>query len=98
MVERASTLAPENVDPAKLTELLEDVGWKISGGREGSYSRLAPPIEAVFVPQSLLIPLDRTAPEFKEIMKAALLQLSQDRDLWARTIYPRLAVGVSDAF
>jgi hypothetical protein len=98
MVERAETPIPENVDPVKLTDLLEDIGWTLKGRREGSYNRLAPPIENLFFPGSLLIPLDRTAPEFYDSLHSALLQLSQDRDLWTRTLYPRLAVGVSDAF
>ncbi|MFD7320664.1 hypothetical protein ACFV9D_06165 [Streptomyces sp. NPDC059875] len=45
-----------------------------------------------------MVPLDKSAPEFSEMLHAALSQLSQDRELWTRAIYPRLAVDSSDEF
>ncbi|MFD3339919.1 hypothetical protein ACFWVW_12420 [Streptomyces anthocyanicus] len=47
---------------------------------------------------SLLLPLDEEAPEFFDAMRSALLQLSQDRDFWVRSVYPRLIVDASDEF
>ncbi|WP_141713001.1 hypothetical protein [Streptomyces sparsogenes] len=47
---------------------------------------------------SLMLPLDEGAPEFVDAMRSALLQLSQDRDFWIRSIYPRLIVDASDEF
>ncbi|WP_461026038.1 hypothetical protein [Streptomyces sparsus] len=46
----------------------------------------------------MIIPLDESAPEYQEMLRAAMLQLAQDRDLWTRSIYPRLAVHASDEF
>ncbi|MEU6282414.1 hypothetical protein [Streptomyces sp. NPDC047028] len=45
-----------------------------------------------------MLPLDEEAPEFPETMRLALLQLSQDRDFWLRSLYPRLIVEASDEF
>ncbi|MER6913736.1 hypothetical protein ABT354_18870 [Streptomyces sp. NPDC000594] len=45
-----------------------------------------------------MLPLDEGAPEFSEAMRAALYQLSQDREFWIRSIYPRLIVDASDEF
>ncbi|MFE5674046.1 hypothetical protein ACFQ7B_01150 [Streptomyces erythrochromogenes] len=47
---------------------------------------------------SLMIPLDSEAPEFVDVMRSALLQISEDSDSWTRHIYPRLIVDVSDEF
>ncbi|MCZ7415316.1 hypothetical protein [Streptomyces sp. WMMC897] len=46
----------------------------------------------------MIIPLDGSAPEYREMLRAAILQVAQDRDLWVRSIYPRLAVDASDEF
>ncbi|MFI1583226.1 hypothetical protein [Embleya sp. NPDC020630] len=46
----------------------------------------------------MLIPLDVHSPEFSDVMRSALLQLAQDRDLWIRSIYPRLVAEASDEF
>ncbi|MER7763491.1 hypothetical protein [Streptomyces sp. NPDC097619] len=88
---------PEHVDPNKLALLLEEVGWKFVGGRDGSYGRYAPPQNARAA-ETLLLPLDGEAPEFSFLMDAALRQLSEDRDLWIRTISPRLATNIADEF
>ncbi|MFF7703248.1 hypothetical protein [Streptomyces lydicus] len=98
MNSRTDAFIPENVDPLKLANILEESGWKLVGGRVGSYNRLSPPGENPIFPGSLLIPLDEDAPEFHELLKAALWQLSEDRDLWTRTISPRLFVEISDEF
>ncbi len=91
-------LAPQSVNPRRLSTLLEEAGWITVGGRPGAYSRLSPPRESSILASSLLIPLDEDAPEFAYLMEAVLNQLSEDRDLWDRTITPKLAVKISDEF
>ncbi|WP_157869999.1 MULTISPECIES: hypothetical protein [unclassified Streptomyces] len=85
---------PEGVDPNKLALILSEVGWTLVGGRDGSYGRFSPPNEGA----NLLVPLDEQAPEFSFLMEAALRQLSEDRDLWTRTLSPRLIVDIADEF
>lgn len=91
---------PAHVDPERLGALLTEVGWQQVGGRRGLYKRFLPPggSSSGLGKSSLVIPLDNSAPEFSELLRAALLQISQDRELWARSIYPRLAVEASDEF
>ncbi|MEU7135148.1 hypothetical protein [Streptomyces sp. NPDC046261] len=90
---------PANVDPVRLGSLLVEAGWQVAGGRRGSYRRFMPPGEgSLSGTSSLVVPLDSSAPEFSEMLHAALSQISQDRDLWTRSIYPRLAVDASDEF
>lgn len=88
---------PEGVDPNKLALILGEVGWTLVGGREGAYGRFSPPSGAASS-NSLLVPLDEEAPEFSFLMEAALRQLSEDRDLWSRTLSPRLVVNIADEF
>ncbi|MEU8642053.1 hypothetical protein AB0C91_09055 [Streptomyces sp. NPDC048674] len=91
---------PAHVDPDRLGVLLTEAGWRQVGGRQGLYKRFLPPggSRSGLGRSSLVIPLDHSAPEFSELLHAALLQISQDRDLWTRSIYPRLAVEASDEF
>ncbi|WP_318197859.1 hypothetical protein [Streptomyces sp. MCL20-2] len=100
MTEGSSATIPTKVDPDKLTGLLEEVGWRPVGGRRGVYMRYLPPgvDESSSGVSSLMIPLDSQAPEFVDVMRSALLQISEDSDSWARFIYPRLIVDVSDEF
>lgn len=42
--------------------------------------------------------MDSSAPDFREAMQFTLSRLSENRDLWTRSIYPRLAVDASDEF
>ncbi|MFG3014859.1 hypothetical protein ACGFZB_31410 [Streptomyces cinerochromogenes] len=99
MTDMSSVTLPARVDPEKLGALLEDAGWKRVGGRRGIYSRYLPPKVSDDWPEfSLMLPLDEEAPEFPETMRLALLQLSQDRDFWLRSVYPRLIVEASDEF
>ncbi|WP_329789155.1 hypothetical protein V1227_33070 [Lentzea sp. DG1S-22] len=94
---------PERVDPDRLLLLLEDLGWKIAGGRNGIYKRLTPPTNG---DQdwgrrwSLLVPLDKAAPDFGDSMRAAILELSSSmfRDLWAVDLAPRLTTELTDSF
>ncbi|MFE9994068.1 hypothetical protein [Streptomyces avermitilis] len=91
---------PAKVDPAKLTGLLEEAGWRPAGGRRGIYMRYLPPEaeEAHARFASLVVPLDIHAPEFDDVMKSALMQIAEDRESWTRLIYPRLTVDASDEF
>lgn len=99
MTENAGVTLPSKVDPARLTSILEDAGWQQLGGRRGLYVRLAPPGESTSASSaSLIIPLDDSAPEFSDVMRSALVQISRNRELWSRSIYPRLAVAASDEF
>ncbi|MET7643889.1 hypothetical protein ABZS83_09635 [Streptomyces sp. NPDC005426] len=95
----SSVTLPARVDPGKLSTLLEEAGWQRIGGRRGIYSRYSPPtLTDAWQNTSLMLPLDESAPEFPDAMKSALVQLSQDRDFWIRSIYPRLIVDASDEF
>ncbi|MEU3818016.1 hypothetical protein AB0E74_00125 [Streptomyces sp. NPDC030392] len=99
MTETSSVTLPARVDPGKLSSLLEEAGWQRVGGRRGIYSRYSPPkLTDAWLNTSLLLPLDEEAPEFYDAMRSALLQLSQDRDFWIRSVYPRLIVDASDEF
>lgn len=99
MTNMSSVTLPARVDPGKLSTLLEEAGWQRIGGRRGIYSRYSPPtLTDAWQNTSLMLPLDEDAPEFSDAMRSALLQLSQDRDFWIRSIYPRLIVDASDEF
>lgn len=58
-----------------VTALLAN-GWQIVGERAGAYTRLARRGETQ-TRHMLLIPLDESAPEFDEMLSAALGQLEQ---------------------
>lgn len=61
-------------NPARLVEALRDAGWQVAGAKQGVYVRLAWPGAPN---RSLLIPIDQTAPEFEELLRAAVSQLEQ---------------------
>jgi hypothetical protein len=88
------------VDPDRLTTLLLEAGWHLVGRRSGIYNRLAPPGEAEGRWGSFVVPLDREAPEFVELMEHVLRQASSPsyRSLWARSIAPRLFTDPTDEF
>ncbi|GAB7032115.1 hypothetical protein AB0G35_35860 [Streptomyces sp. NPDC021749] len=99
MTDMSSVTLPARVDPGKLSALLEEAGWRRIGGRRGIYSRYTPPnLTDAWLNSSLMLPLDEDAPEFVDAMRSALLQLSQDREFWVRSVYPRLIVDASDEF
>ncbi|MER6300899.1 hypothetical protein ABT247_15225 [Kitasatospora sp. NPDC001539] len=91
---------PSNVDPVRLLTILGDLGWHAAGGREGIYTRYAPPPGEIGIEPlpSVLIPLNQTAPDYLHLMHSALLQLAQRRDFWTRALYPRLALASTDEF
>ncbi|MGV9337145.1 hypothetical protein [Streptomyces sp. NPDC003688] len=100
MTDNVATRIPENVDPEKLENVLKDLGWHKVGGRAGIYARYAPPGDegSPTGTPSVLIPINETASDYHLLMHSALLQLSQQRDFWARSLYPRLALSSSDEF
>jgi hypothetical protein len=59
-------------DPAQIIDSLTASGWQVAGYRTGAYVRLAWPDTPN---RSLLIPVDRFAPEFENTLRAALRQL-----------------------
>lgn len=87
-------------DPTRLVQLLEEAGWRRTGGRDGVYSRFRPPeAEFGFKQRSLLIPLDTSAPEFDEVMQEALSYLRfLPSDSAAYTLLSRLTTSPTDQF
>ncbi len=92
-----TTPQPESVDPDRLGLLLQESGWQVVGQRAGAYVRLAPPHEDR---TSVLVPLDRGAPEFRASMQSALAHI-QDlvaRDVGTSNISARLTAEPADGF
>ena len=93
---------PERLDPERLTILLEEAGWKLVGGRRGVYNRLAPPHlkDQSGLRGGLVVPLDKTAPEYSNLMTAAVAEVSgpATRDLWERVVEPRIVANAADQF
>ena len=87
----------ERVNPERLRLVLQDAGWTIAGQRTGVYVRMLPPEEAE---HSVLVPLDRDAPEYSETMTAALADIRRlaIREAWAPNVAARLVVEPSDGF
>jgi len=96
----ASSLAnldPTRVDPERLNLILQESGWRVIGQRKNLYVRLSPPGEDR---QSVLVPLDRQAPEYFEKMHAALLLISHFviRNMLDANISARLVADPADTF
>ncbi|MFJ4869461.1 hypothetical protein [Streptomyces sp. NPDC088757] len=101
MADLASTgLDLWRVDPTRLTTLMTEAGWTLVGRRSGIYNRLAPPGEPDPRAGSFVVPLDREAPEYIEVLQSLLQQVSAPsyRSLWARAIAPRLFTDPTDEF
>ena len=90
-------VGPERIDPERLRLVLLESGWKVAGQRTGAYVRLLPPEEGQ---HSVLVPLDRQAPDYAESMRAALADIGHltVRDFWASNVAARLVVEPSDSF
>lgn len=88
------------VDPTRLTTLMTEAGWTLVGRRSGIYNRLAPPGEPDPRAGSFVVPLDREAPEYIEVLQSLLQQVSAPsyRSLWARAVAPRLFTDPTDEF
>lgn len=85
--------------PTRLVLLLEQEGWRLVGGQEGFYLRLQPSPEGDRRTSSLVIPTDPEATDYEDLMASVVRSLAEDHaDIWRRTILPRLAAVVSDAF
>jgi hypothetical protein len=86
------------VNARRLATVLEEAGWRRVGGRRDVYSRFAPPGAESERYGGLVVPLDSAAPEYQELMDAAIAELSsaQHRDIWQRTIMPRLSLEQAD--
>lgn len=95
-----SVPSARTVNAQRLTVLLKEAGWRLVGGRRGIYNRLAPPGSEPDLSGSLVVPLDSSAPEYYELMHAALSLLSSPQyyDLWQRDISPRLSAESTDEF
>lgn len=97
-------LAPvERIDPQRLLAVLSNDGWTTAGGRSGLYVRLRPPsIDRDLVSErwSLLVPLDMSAPDYPDLMRAAILELTESPlpSLKSRSLLPRLQMGQTDSF
>ncbi|MGW4300785.1 hypothetical protein ACWEHT_13520 [Streptomyces sp. NPDC004646] len=100
LTDKVTTRIPDNVDPKKLENVLKDLGWHKVGGRVGIYARYAPPSdgESPMEAPSVVIPTNEAASDYRLLMHSALLQLSQQRDFWTRSLYPRIALSSSDEF
>lgn len=84
-------------DPKRITRLLSDAGWRIVGQRHDAYVRMAPPGESR---ASVLVPLDRSAPEFAVVMEEALndIQRMSIRDAGASYVTALLMADPTDGF
>ena len=87
----------ERIDPERLALILEDSGWNVAGRRSGMYVRLRPPGQERY---SVLIPLDREAPDYSGSMRAALTDIDRlvAHDTLTSNIPARLIVEPSDSF
>lgn len=98
-----ASLLPAQIDPKKLLVLLLNEGWRTAGGRENVYVRIRPPeAEEGIFPQrwSLLVPLNREAPDYSDLMNAALVELADSSigSIRASTLLFRLRIGQADSF
>jgi hypothetical protein len=94
MIDRPAAPRP---DPERLSLLLQEAGWHVVGQRQGSYVRLAPPNEQHV---SVLVPLDRSAPEFVQAMSEALSDVERlvSRDAWTSNLSGLLSDEPTDGF
>jgi hypothetical protein len=85
------------LDPQRLALLLQEAGWRVAGHREGAYVRLAPPNEQG---ASVIVPLDRSAPEFDQTMSEALSDVQRfvSRNTWTSNLSGLLNAEPTDGF
>ncbi|MBC6461453.1 hypothetical protein [Actinomadura sp. HBU206391] len=101
MSDSLSTPSPDQVDPEKLTVLLSDAGWQLVGGRRGAYNRFSPPgQQSSALYGGLIIPLDKSAPDYTDQMSVAIKELASPphRENWVQVIAPRLSIQTTDRF
>jgi hypothetical protein len=85
------------MDPNRLGLILRESGWRVVGQRDGAYVRLAPPgVEG----RSVLVPLDREAPEFSELIRAAVddVENFMPSATWVSDVSARLIAQPVDGF
>ena len=89
--------ATPRLDPERLALLLLEAGWRVAGQREGAYVRLAPPNEQR---ASVIVPLDRSAPEFDQAMSEALSDVERlvSRDVLESNLSGLLNAEPTDGF
>ncbi len=91
-----------SVDPERLTLALSRAGWRVVGPRVGSYTRFAPPpgLGASWDRRTVLVQLDREAPEFEQAMLAALADLADasGREFWSSALGMGLMADPADGF
>ncbi|OIK00641.1 hypothetical protein [Streptomyces colonosanans] len=83
--------APDQVDPAVLSALLQRHGWQRRGGAAGRYGRWTPPGPAGSG-TSLLVPENRAYPDSDDLLGEALVALSRSASPSARDVLVGLAV------
>ena len=92
------------VDPQKLLDLLVGDGWTPVGGRTGAYTRVSPPAnwgqDVLRDSWSLLVPLDRSAPDYPMLMQAAISELAGGslESAKSSSLIPRIQMGQTDSF
>lgn len=91
--DRASEIVPD-----RLIRALKEAGWRDVGGRRDAYQRLAPPGAEAYRQESVLVPLDPTAPEYGEMMSDAVELLAHYRDVWSSIANAQTTSGAADAF
>jgi hypothetical protein len=92
-------ISPERVHPEQFALLLSEYGWQVIGGREGLYSRWVGPEEEPSPSDSLVLPLNREAPDYSDLVLQALAQLGRladERRLFASHVLSALAPGPGD--
>ncbi|MEU6218056.1 hypothetical protein ABZ845_11105 [Streptomyces sp. NPDC047022] len=83
--------APDEVDPAVLSALLDRHGWQRRGGAPGRYGRWTPPGRGDGR-TSLLIPESRAFPDSDDLISEALVALARSGSPSARDVLLGLAV------
>lgn len=83
--------APDQVDPAVLSALLQRHGWQRRGGAAGRYGRWTPPGRGSGG-TSLLVPESRAFPDSDDLIGEALVALSRSGSPSARDVLVGLAV------
>jgi hypothetical protein len=67
---------PVTVDPAGLVAAMKAAGFTEFGGRPGVYVRMRWPAGAAAAGRWLMVPLDRQAGDFADLMDAAIAELA----------------------
>ena len=97
MSDAALTRPAETVNPERLIEILSGSGWEAVGSRERRYVRLRRSDEFGATGPSVVVPLNRAAGDFGELMAAAIESIRRlSEDVWLRSIEPLLGLALVD--